>query len=157
MLDETVKSVRGISSELRPSLLDDLGLIAAMEWQLTEFEKRVGIKTYFKPDDTEIKLPKSIRTGLFRILQESLTNVARHSNAKRVTVSLHMENGSIVLSVDDNGVGFDKQNTIGKKTLGILGMQERTSMMGGTYEISGKSGKGTKVVATIPLDNSNKN
>ncbi|HMK27871.1 MAG TPA: PAS domain S-box protein, partial [Chitinophagaceae bacterium] len=152
MLDETVKSVRRISSELRPSLLDDLGLIAAMEWQLTEFEKRFEIKTHFKSDDAEIKLPESVKTALFRILQESLTNVARHSEAKKVTVSLNRKkNNSIVLSVVDNGVGFDKQNVIGKKTLGILGMQERTSMIGGTYEISGKPGKGTRVVVTIPL------
>jgi PAS domain S-box-containing protein len=157
MLDETVKSVRRISSELRPSLLDDLGLIAAIEWQLTEFEKRFEIKTYFKPEDAEIKLPESIKTALFRILQESLTNVARHSKAKKVIVSLNTKNGSIVLSVADNGVGFDKQNTIGKKTLGILGMQERTSMMGGTYEISGKPGKGTRVIVTIPLVDSSKN
>jgi signal transduction histidine kinase len=128
-----------------------------MEWQLIEFGKRFEIKTYFKPGDAEIKLPESMKTGLFRIFQESLTNVARHSKAKKVTVTLHMENGSIVLSVADNGVGFDKQNTIGKKTLGILGMQERTSMMGGTYEISGEPGKGTKVVATIPLVGGNKN
>jgi PAS domain S-box-containing protein len=152
MLDETVKSVRRISSELRPSLLDDLGLTAAMEWQLTEFEKRFEIKTNFKSDDTEIKLSESVKTALFRIMQESLTNVARHSKAKKVTVSLNRKkNNSIVLSVVDNGVGFDKQNAIGKKTLGILGMQERTSMIGGTYEISGKPGKGTRVVVTIPL------
>jgi len=155
MLDETVKSVRRISSELRPSLLDDLGLTAAMEWQLTEFEKRFEIKTVFKSDDAEIKLSESVKTALFRILQESLTNVARHSEAKKVTVSLNRKNGSVVLSVVDNGVGFDKQNAIGKKTLGILGMQERTSMIGGTYEISGKPGKGTRVVVTIPLVGSN--
>jgi PAS domain S-box-containing protein len=157
MLDQTVKSVRRISSELRPSLLDDLGLTATMEWQLTEFEKRFDIKTYFKPDDAEIKLSESMKTTLFRIFQESLTNVARHSKAKKVTVSLSLHNSSIVLSVVDNGVGFDKQNSIGKKTLGILGMQERTSMIGGTYEISGKPGKGTKVVVRIPLADNNKN
>lgn len=157
MLDETVKSVRRISSELRPSLLDDLGLTAAMEWQLTEFEKRFEIKTHFKPDDAEIKLPESMKTALFRIFQESLTNVARHSKAKKVTISLILHNSSIVLSVVDNGVGFDKQNSIGKKTLGILGMQERTAMLGGIYEISGKPGKGTKVVVRIPLTDNNKN
>ncbi len=157
ILDETVQSVRRISSELRPSLLDDLGLIAAMEWQLIEFKKRFEIKTYFKPGNAEIKLPESMKTGLFRILQESLANVALHSKAKKVTVTLHLENGSIVLSVADNGVGFDKLNTIGKKTLGILGMQERTSVMGGTYEINGKPGKGTRVIVTIPLDDRNKN
>jgi two-component system sensor histidine kinase UhpB len=151
MLDETVKSVRRISSELRPGLLDDLGLIAAIEWQLTEFKKRFEIKTHFKPDHTEIKLPESMKTALFRIFQESLVNVARHSKAKKVIVSLSRQNGLIVLSVVDNGVGFDKQNTIGKKALGILSMQERISMIGGTYEISGEPGKGTRVVVTIPL------
>lgn len=151
MLDEAVKSVRRISSELRPSLLDDLGLTAAMEWQLTEFEKRFKIKTHFKPGDTEIKLPESIKTPLFRIFQESLTNVALHSKAKKVTVSLSWQNGLIVLSVVDNGVGFDKQNTIAKKALGILGMQERTLMIGGAYEISGNPGKGTRVVVSIPF------
>jgi signal transduction histidine kinase len=156
ILDETVKSVRRISSELRPGLLDDLGLTAAMEWQLTEFEKRFDIKTHFKPDDAEIEPSESMKTALFRIFQESLTNVARHSKAKKVTVTLQIENGTVCLSVDDNGVGFEIQNKIGTGTLGIMGMQERTSMMGGTYEISGKPGKGTRVVVTIPLIDSGK-
>jgi len=151
MLDETVKAVRRISSDLRPSLLDDLGLTAAMEWQLHEFEKRFSIRTSFNSPDFGTTLPEAMKTGLFRIFQESLTNVARHSRAKKVTVTLSRENGSVILSVTDDGVGFDKQNVANKKTLGILGMKERTSMIGGSYEIISKLGKGTKVVVTVPI------
>ncbi len=151
MLDETVNSVRRISSELRPSLLDDLGLAAAMEWQLTEFEKRSGIRTNFICSGEEIKLPESVKTALFRILQESLTNVARHSGAKNVETVFLSEADSCVLSITDNGNGFDKQKVADKKTLGILGMKERTSMIGGTYEIASTSGKGTTVTVKIPF------
>jgi signal transduction histidine kinase len=89
---------------------------------------------------------------LFRIFQESLTNVARHSRAKKVAVSFTGHNNSIILSISDNGTGFEKKILSNKKTLGILGMQERTSMMGGTYEIISKPGEGTSVVVKIPLD-----
>jgi signal transduction histidine kinase len=157
MLDETVGSVRRISSDLRPSLLDDLGLTAAMEWQLNEFEKRFEIKTCFKSHDDAIKLTESVKIGLFRIFQESLTNVARHSRAKKVTVALNRKNDSIVLSIADDGTGFDKQSADNNKTLGLLGMKERTAMIGGTFEINGKPGKGTKVVVTIQLEESIKN
>lgn len=153
MLDETVKAVRRISSDLRPSLLDDLGLTAAMEWQLHEFEKRFSIRTSFNSPDFGTTLPEAMKTGLFRIFQESLTNVARHSKAKKVTVTLNRENGSVILSVADDGVGFDKENVANKKTLGILGMKERTSMIGGSYEIISKPGKGTQIVVTIPFSN----
>jgi len=151
MLDETVKSVRRISSELRPSLLDDLGLGAAMEWQLTEFEKRAGIKTRFTHKGEDDKLPESVKTALFRILQESLTNVARHSGAKSVEVSFVRDADSCSLSITDNGKGFDKEKAADKRTLGILGMKERTSMIGGTYEIASASGKGTTVTVKIPF------
>ncbi|MBI5858720.1 MAG: PAS domain S-box protein [Sphingobacteriales bacterium] len=151
MIDETVKSVRRISSELRPSLLDDLGLVAAIEWQLKEFEKRFEIKTSFSHTDSEIQLRETIKTGVFRIFQESLTNVARHSRAKKVAVSLTVQNNSLILSINDNGAGFEKKILGNKKTLGILGMRERTSMMGGTYEIISKPGEGTSVVVKIPL------
>lgn len=153
MLDETVKAVRRISSDLRPSLLDDLGLTAAMEWQLHEFEKRFSIRTSFNSPDFGTTLPEAMKTGLFRIFQESLTNVARHSKAKKVAVTLNRENGSVILSIKDDGVGFDKENVTNKKTLGILGMKERTSMIGGSYEIISKPGKGTQIVVTIPFSN----
>jgi signal transduction histidine kinase len=151
MLDETVKTVRRISSELRPSLLDDLGLTAAMEWQLQEFEKRFGIKTILNISEADIKLPDAIKTSLFRILQESLTNVARHSHATKVKVCFEKNADCLTLSIKDDGKGFDKEKIADRKTLGILGMRERTSMIGGTYEILSKPGKGTRVVVSIPL------
>jgi signal transduction histidine kinase len=152
LLNGTVKTVRRISSELRPSLLDDLGLVAAIEWQLTEFEKHSGIKTSFSEPAMDVKLPDDKKIGLFRILQESLTNVARHSGATGIKVSLTSNNNNFVLQITDNGKGFDKRKITGKRTLGILGMKERTAMMGGAYEITGTPGKGTTVLVTVPLN-----
>jgi signal transduction histidine kinase len=100
--------------------------------------------------EIEKQLPDSVRTGLFRIFQESLTNIARHANAKKVKVRLQHKEGKIVLSIEDDGKGFDKKKTAAKRTLGILGMRERTLMMGGEYEIKSTPGKGTTVLVAIP-------
>ena len=153
MIDETVKSVRRISSQLRPSLLDDLGLTAAMEWQLGEFEKRAGIKTLFETPHEELPVPDASKTALFRIFQECLTNVLRHSSATSVVVSLKEADQQLVMSITDNGVGFEPLKVGGKRTLGILGMKERAEMIGGTYEINSKPGEGTSVIVSVPLTN----
>ncbi len=150
MLDTTVKTVRRIASELRPTLLDDLGLVAAMEWHLEEFEKRSGIAKEFNTSVTEVSIDDSMKIGLFRILQESLTNVARHSQAQKVNVGLEKNNGHIILKITDNGKGFDTSRTT-RKTLGLLGMKERTEMMGGEYQISSKPGEGTVVEIKVPV------
>lgn len=156
LLDGTVKSVRRISSELRPSLLDDLGLVAAIEWHLKEFEKRSGIKTHFDEPESDLLLIDSVRTGLFRIFQESVTNVARHSEATKLKVHLSEEAGTIMMSIEDNGKGFDKEKAAEKKTLGILGMRERTAMMGGEYNITSTPGQGTTVVVIVPYEDNKK-
>jgi len=150
VLDGTVKTVRRISSELRPSLLDDLGLTAAIAWQLKEFGKRSGIQTKFLANDADLSLPDEMKTGLFRILQESLTNVARHAEAKKVKVSLAKKNDELVLSIEDDGQGFDQFETASKKTLGVLGMEERSEMMGGNYQINSQPGMGTVVTVSVP-------
>jgi PAS domain S-box-containing protein len=150
MLDTTVKTVRRIASELRPTLLDDLGLVAAMEWHLEEFEKRSGIAKEFNTSVTEVSIDDSMKIGLFRILQESLTNVARHSQAQKVNVGLEKNNGHIILKITDNGKGFDTSRTT-RKTLGLLGMKERTEMMGGEYQITSKPGEGTVVEIKVPV------
>lgn len=152
MLDGTVRTVRRIASDLRPSLLDDLGIVAAMEWQLEEFEKRSDIKTIFTSDVSTMDLAEDIKTGLFRIFQESLTNVARHSEAKEVVVNLKQDRDAIMLSVSDNGKGFDKFATTGTKKLGILGMNERALMMGGVFETISEPGKGTTIRVKIPFN-----
>jgi PAS domain S-box-containing protein len=150
MLDGTIKTVRRISTELRPSILDDLGLNAAIEWHLKEFEKRSGIKTQFSKPAKELLLNDTVKTGLFRIFQESLTNVARHSAAKNLRINLSQKDDHILLRIKDDGIGFNKEQVGQKRTLGILGMKERTEMMGGHYEITSAEGKGTVVIVNVP-------
>lgn len=153
LINETVNSVRRISSSLRPSLLDDIGLLAAVEWHLQEFEKRSGIKVNFVSSElaSDTPLPPSTATALFRILQESLTNIVRHANASEVNVSLFINSEVIILNISDNGVGFNPETINKKKTLGILGMQERTLALGGSYKISSAEGQGTAVEVVIPV------
>jgi len=151
LLDSTVKTVRELSSRLRPSLLDDLGLVAAMEWHLNDFRQRSGLIIQTDLPEYEIDLEESVTTALFRILQESLTNVARHSGAKSATVKLEEVNDNVILSIQDDGKGYAESLDSGKKTLGILGMKERAAMIGGTYIIQGFPGRGTFVSVSVPI------
>lgn len=151
MLNGTVNTVRRISSDLRPVLLDDLGLAAAIEWHLMEFGKRSGIKTEFFTLESVIEIPRATATGLFRIYQESITNIARHSEATEVMVELFIEDKVVTMSIVDNGKGFDVTSIGRKKTLGVLGMQERTVMMGGTFRIKRNPAKGMKVEVHVPV------
>jgi len=150
-IDGIVNTVRKMSAELRPSILDDLGLVEALEWWSNEFEKRAGIPCSFQRPLTPLEVPSNIAIGLFRIYQESLTNVARHANAKKVIAQLETENNQLVLKITDDGKGFDTGNAGQKKTLGLLGMKERTLMMGGSYEIKSQPGKGTTVTIAAPF------
>ena len=152
LIDETVKTVRRIATQLRPSILDDLGLISAMEWQSEEFEKRFKIRTSFISNTAIVQVESEIATGLFRIYQECLTNVLRHSKATEVNATLTTSDGVIILHIADNGIGFNSEENESKKTLGLLGMKERTLIMGGTYEITSKPGNGTTVVISVPID-----
>lgn len=151
LIDGTVKTVRRIATELRPSILDDLGLIAAMEWQSEEFEKRSEINSKFSSNVTSLNVPTELTTGVFRIYQESLTNVLRHSKATQVKAVLQVKDGILILKISDNGKGFNASEIKNKKTLGLLGMKERTMLMGGSYEINSKPGKGTAAIIIVPL------
>ncbi|HEX6430950.1 MAG TPA: histidine kinase [Niastella sp.] len=151
VLNETIRTVRRIATELRPSMLDDLGLIEAIEWQSKEFEKRSGIQISFESTIPHLPVANSIATSLFRIYQEALTNIGRHANAKHVYSKLQLENDNIILIIKDDGIGFDIQTLGVKKTLGLLGMKERTLMMGGRFEINSKAGEGTTIVITTFL------
>jgi PAS domain S-box-containing protein len=150
LLDAMQNSVSRISSELRPSLLHNLGLAAAVEWHLKEFEKRWRTKTVFNELSEEPDLPDPIKNGLFRIFQESLTNISKHANAKKIKVTLEQKEKQLILSIEDDGQGFKQEEISSKKTLGILGMRERAQVMGGNYEISSVPGKGTVVVVSVP-------
>ena len=150
LLDNMVKTVRKIATDLRPSILDDLGLIEAMEWQSREFEKRAGIPVTFSSTSHGAAISGNIPIALFRIYQESLTNVARHSGATQVVTTLEVQGDHIILSIKDNGRGFDTGTTGHKKTLGLLGMKERSMMIGGNYNITSKPGSGTTVLVSVP-------
>jgi two-component system sensor histidine kinase UhpB len=151
LIDETVKTVRRISSELRPGMLDDLGLADALEWQSSEFEKRTGIRCKFHSAFTEKQFKKNLATGIYRIYQEALTNVARHAEATEINAELEQFNGNMILKIEDNGKGFDEKEIAGKNTLGLIGMKERASMFGGMIIIESNIGKGTTVFLQVPL------
>ncbi len=150
ILDGTVASVRRISTELRPSLLDDIGLIATIEWQAESFSKRTGIPVKLSIAN-ELQIPSQHATGLFRIFQESLTNITRHANASQIVIHLDNNPNEFILQIEDNGVGFDKKQTVKTKTLGLLGMKERALMMKGEFLIESKPDNGTKVEVRVPL------
>lgn len=151
LIDDIIKTVRKISSDLRPGVLDDLGLVAALEWQSSEFQKRSGIKLAFHSKVEDIHPGKDVTTGVFRIYQEALTNIMRHASATQVTSSLEHTGNMLVLSVSDNGKGFDPATTAGRKTLGLIGMKERAFMMGGELEITSVDGKGTSLTLKVPI------
>ncbi len=147
LLDKTIQTIRKIASELRPSILDDLGLYAALEWQSQEFEKRFNIPVQFSTEVNQLEIIPAVASGLFRIYQESLTNVARHAEAKKIVASLQLKDKNLVLTVTDDGKGFVANDD--KKTLGLLGMKERALTMGGKIEIKSEPGKGTTVIITV--------
>ncbi len=151
LLDATVKTVKRISTQLRPGLLDDLGLAAAIEWQAEEFQNRTGIKCHVTAIPEEITLDEKLSTALFRIFQETLTNVTRHSHATRVKVNLRQKATKIELRVEDNGKGITEKQISSPKSFGFIGMRERVYPWGGEVKIIGTSGKGTTVIVNIPL------
>ncbi len=151
LVDATIQSVQRIATELRPGMLDDLGLVPAMEWQLQEFQKRSGIRCRFTSSLEEVALGAEEITVLFRILQEALTNVARHAAATRVQVSLEEEHGYARLQIQDNGRGITESEVNGSRSLGLLGMRERVLLRSGDFAIQGTPGQGTTVVIKLPL------
>jgi PAS domain S-box-containing protein len=148
-IDELSEKVHKIAMELRPGILDHLGLSSAIEWQLNDFQKRTGISGEYTPA-VKTAVNGEIATAVFRILQESLTNVIRHANATRVEVRLNEEAGHLILEIEDNGEGFSENNLHDEHSLGLLGMKERAYSFGGTLDITSTIGSGTKVVVSVP-------
>lgn len=149
LADSIIRSVRRISTELRPAVLD-LGLAAAVEWQVQEFQARSGIQCKVRLLTREV-VASNASTAMFRIFQETLTNVARHAKATRAEVVLQKQGDRLVLLIRDNGRGFDQADPSLSKSLGLLGMRERAAILGGQVNISSAPGKGTTVTAWIPL------
>lgn len=152
LLGNMVLCVRRISAELRPGVLDDLGLAAAVEWQTKDFQRRTGIKGTVKAELSERPLPREIATALFRVLQESLTNVARHAEAKNVRVKLAEHEGRIVLQIKDDGRGISEGELAKPGAFGLMGMRERILPFHGQCEIEGLPGRGTIVSVSVPFD-----
>jgi signal transduction histidine kinase len=150
LIDETVVTVRRIATELRPGVLDDLGLVAALEWQAQEFEHRTGISCALRASVDDIEADPLLSTAVFRIFQESLTNIARHSGASRVAVTLEHLDPDLILEVHDNGVGIAQADASSGRSIGLVGMRERALLVGGDFSISGAAGAGTAVRVRIP-------
>ena len=155
-IDATIQTVRRIATELRPGILDHLGLIAALEWQANEFQTRTGIKCDVRADLHEPALTADLATAFFRIFQETLTNVIRHAGATHVMVHLKEAAGRIILEVKDNGRGISPDDATNPRSMGLLGMKERAALLGGSFKIGiTPGGKGTLVTVSIPYRSSN--
>jgi PAS domain S-box-containing protein len=150
-IDGTIDSVRRIATQLRPSVLDDLGLVAAIEWQAQEFERRTGIATGLEVQSAHPEVDGLRATTVFRILQETLTNVARHAEATRVEIALRATAAELTLDVRDNGRGIGDAEITGPRSLGLVGIRERAIACGGHLHIEGTAGQGTTLSVRIPL------
>lgn len=149
LTDRVIASVRRISAELRPGILDDVGLAAALEWQASEFEARTGIAVRVRSDLGQARLDRGLTTTVFRIYQEALTNVTRHAQATRVDVSMEIGGGELRLEIVDNGIGVPDAGQ--RRGLGIVGMQERARRLGGECTIARRDGGGTVVSLRVPI------
>ncbi|MCP4726318.1 MAG: PAS domain-containing protein [bacterium] len=151
LIDQTIKSVQKISAELRPGMLDDLGLSAAIEWQAKEFQKRSGVSMTVDMDIDDDEIDQELSTNLFRIFQETLTNIARHSGATEVSLSLSKNNNRLVFLVSDNGCGISEENKKKTTSFGLIGIHERVRPWNGEVTITGMKGEGTIVKIVIPV------
>lgn len=150
LIDSSIETVQKITSELRPGLLDDLGLTEAIEWMAEDFSDRTGIKCTLNIELNEDKVSKDQATAIFRIFQETINNAARHSEASEVSVSLQTNAKGIAMEIRDNGGGITEKQKFHPKSFGLIGMQERSRHLGGSVEFSGAEGKGTKVTLNLP-------
>jgi signal transduction histidine kinase len=152
-IDATIRSVRQIINDLRPNVLD-LGLGAAVDWQIAEFRQRTGVNCELIQDKDEIPVSDRCATALFRILQESLTNITRHAFASHVRVELSCKTDHVAMSVTDNGVGIPAGGRQKSGSFGLVGVEERVKILGGTFEVGNAAGGGTRVQVTIPVEGS---
>lgn len=154
-LDNTIQSIRAISARLRPDILDKLGLSAAMEWQLQEFRQRTGINYHFASYPADIRLSNDVSNALFRILQEALTNITRHSQANRVATVIELQGREAFLHIEDDGNGIAEDKIYDGQSLGLLGMRERAAHLGGTVTVRRNNGHGTSVTVRLPIEDQN--
>jgi len=150
LIDMTIQNVRRIASELRPVILDDFGLPAAILWHAKEIEKRTGIKFKITLIPEDITMDKNKSVIIYRIIQELLTNIIRHARATKVEIKLKHRDNKLFVFVKDNGIGIEEN--VNRKSFGLLGIKERVHYWGGDLHIKGKHGKGTSITIILPMD-----
>ncbi len=151
IVSDMIHSLREIKAQLRPKVLDEFGLVAAVEWETKAFGKKTGIEAFFRAEKEELTLAEPMATELFRMFREIMANIADHAQARKVTVELKEKGGRLVLRVSDDGIGITPAQTASPKSLGLLELRERATALSGTIEITGASGAGTTVTVAIPL------
>ncbi len=151
LLNETIKTVQNITSQLRPQIIDDLGIQTAIEWYTDEYTERTGLEVFLNLDPV-ITISPTASLNIFRIMQESLTNIARHSMATRVDIELNKSGDSIKLRITDNGIGIVESEINSKMSYGILSMKERATATGGTFTINSRDSNGTLIELNLPFE-----
>jgi two-component system, NarL family, sensor histidine kinase UhpB len=149
-----LEEVRKLASELRPTMLDHLGLVAALEWYSREYSQRLGISVEFRAEGALGRLPPAVELVLYRVVQEAVTNIARHAHATSASIDLYATDQNVTAEIKDNGSGFDVERvTHNRETgLGLFGMKERVALIGGACEITSTIGEGTRVFVRVPID-----
>lgn len=155
MIDEAEKVVKMIAADLRPIMLDNLGLAEALRWLVNQFSNRSGIKCRLKIEPENVIMDNNRSLDIYRVVQEVLTNVSRHAQATRVNINLRLANGKMLLTVKDNGVGVPPEKTGDPHSIGLIGIRERARRWRGSVEITGIAGKGTTVKLNIPVTGEN--
>ena len=153
---QALENVRNLTMDLRPPILDDFGLASAIRWYVDGFSRRTNIKVALKLQELDCKFPPEFETAIYRAIQECLTNVAKHSEASRVSVSLDKKNEHLRIIIRDNGIGLDHEIFHFTSGFGLFRLKEKTELLGGKYRISSKKGKGTRVVIIFPCKNKEK-
>lgn len=151
IIDDSISKVKNIAYDLRPIVLDDLGLREAVEWEAGKFQTKTGIHCKFLSTVEDVKIEKKRAAAVFRIFQEALTNVARHANATSVEIRMRKQTDDLILEVADNGKGITESELEKPKSLGILGMKERAQFLRGNLSIGSQNGSGTMIMLTVPL------
>jgi signal transduction histidine kinase len=152
LLDQTIEDIRTLTSDLSPPMLVDFGLIPTLRWYIESYGKRSGIKVSLRAKEKGYRLSQDIEFSLFRIIQEALTNVFKHARATEASVSVSKKDSSVIMSVRDNGVGFDPRETLSPpKGMGLFGIKERVNLLGGNFEIISRPRKGTTLNINIPF------
>jgi len=151
LIDGSIQTVKKLSTRLRPGVLDDLGIAAALEWQAGEFQKRTSIRCSLRVEPEDVAVDREVATAVFRVFQEALTNIVRHAGASRVSTTFKRERDGLVLRVRDNGRGIGMEQIASSTAYGLIGMRERAYFIGGELEIKRVRSGGTEVLLRAPL------